>query len=118
MENEMKFLTIDDAESKILEKIDSTDDPAELEKLSRSLEVIHNSRVNEIQGEAQIENEKKSGFWRNLATIGAAILTTAGVIGAAFIKGEYDLQYQDTEIKEEKTENYIGRGKTRHRRPR
>ena len=116
MEDE-RFLTIDDAESKILEMIDSAEDAADIEKLSRSLEVVHNSRVNEVQGEAQIENEKKGGFWRNLATIGAAVLTTAGVIGAAFIKGEYDLQYQDKEHYEEKNENYMGRGLQRHRGP-
>lgn len=115
---EDNFVTLSDAESKYLDRIMETDDPEELKKLADGLATVHDSIVNESHDVERLENEKKKTFWSTLGTIVTGVLATGGVIAAAFIKGEYDMQYQDNEIREEKTENYLGRGKTRHRRPR
>lgn len=115
---EERFLTIDDGEQKILGEMDKTSDPEKLKLLAEGAAVMHNAKSNDIYNEQKLENDRKQrvvNFWLGVGTFIAALFAPSL---AQVVKGRYDMEYQDNEIREEKTENYIGRGKTRHRRPR
>lgn len=122
MDEEKKELSVYDSEAQILELIQNTADPEELQKLTAALEKVHNCISKEMSEasnfeieDRKIKVEKSRNRWQLFGTVVAAIIGATGVIGAQWMKGEMDSRYQDEGYQHEKTESVIW-NKNKHRR--
>lgn len=108
------------------DKIVSSEDADEIEKLSKALASVrkvcdeNEAEYRRLELEAEkIEKETKESrrktVWQFIGTIGAAIVGALGVVGAQYVKGEMDSRYQDEGYEHEKTESVIW-NKNKHRR--
>ena len=123
---ETNELTILDMEESIIQKLAEAEKPEDIEKLSSALAKVHNSIAMQEKGidelnltneleEKRMAQEKKRGIWSTVGTIFASLLTAGGVIGAQYVKGRMDSQYQDEGYAHEKTEAVIW-NRNKHRR--
>lgn len=113
-------------EQYLSDKIVSSEDADEIEKLSKALASVMKVcdeneaefRRQELEAE-KIEKEakesKRKTMWQFIGTVVAALVGAGGVIGAQIVKGEMDSRYQDEGYEHEKTESVIW-NRNKHRR--
>ena len=116
MDDEKRYLTLDDAEQAMIERSINADNSEDAKKYAEAATAFHDSRSNEIFNENKAENDRKRIVIEVVVGVGTFVAALVAPSLAQWIKGEYDLDYQNIEWEQSKTENVIPRHNI-HRRP-